>query len=87
MRVATVLAFTALLLSGCRSSVWEKPGVTATQVAEDTRACQQTSTVGQARLQETLSGKSTVLLSSSKVDRGTFEACMSGIGYVHRIRE
>lgn len=74
-----VLAF--VVAAGC-STAWEKRGVGAAQVVADTDECRAAARGGRLELQETLSGRATLLLPVSELDHRAFGDCMRQRGYV-----
>lgn len=81
MKILAAVVFLFVLAAGC-STAWERPGVSAEQVVADTDACRTAATGGRLELQETLSGRATLLLPVSELDHRAFADCMRQRGYV-----
>ena len=83
MTIRTALLFLfVLVLAGCGSTAFERPGAHAAQMVGDTDACRMAATRGQLELQNSLSGSATLLLPVSELDQRAFAACMRQRGYV-----
>ena len=83
MTIRTALLFLFVLaLAGCGSTAFERPGANAAQMVGDTDTCRAVATGGRLELQNTLSGKATLLLPVSELDQRAFADCMRQRGYV-----
>ena len=79
---AALLFLFVLVLAGCGSTAFERPGANAAQMVGDTDACRVAATRGRLELQNSLSGSATLLLPVSELDQRAFAACMRQRGYV-----
>ena len=77
-----LLFFFVLALAGCGSTAFDRPGANAAQMVGDTDTCRVAATGGRLELQNTLSGRATLLLPVSELDQRAFADCMSQRGYV-----
>ena len=77
-----LLFFFVLALAGCGSTAFERPGANAAQMVGDTDTCRAAATGGRLELQNTLSGRATLLLPVSELDQRAFADCMRQRGYV-----
>ena len=82
MKTRVMLLFLLIVVAGCQSTVWERRGVPSAQLVADTSGCREAARVGRLEVQDTLSGRITLLLPVSEFDRPAFAACMQQRGYV-----
>ena len=83
MTIRTALLFLFVpALAGCGSTAFERPGANAAQMVGDTDTCRAAATGGRLELQNTLSGRATLLLPVSELDQRAFADCMRQRGYV-----
>ena len=79
---AALLFLFVLAVAGCGSTAFERPGANAAQMVGDTDTCRVAATGGRLELQNSLSGRATLLLPGSELDQRAFAACMRQRGYV-----
>jgi hypothetical protein len=79
---AALLFLFVLVLAGCGSTAFERPGANAAQMVGDTDTCRVAATRGRLELQNTLDGRATLLLPVSELDQRAFADCMRQRGYV-----
>jgi len=82
MKTWAMLLFLLMVVAGCQSTGWERRGVTSAQLVADTSDCRKGARSGRLEVQDTISGRSTLLLPVSELDRPAFAACMRQRGYV-----
>jgi hypothetical protein len=83
MTIRTALLFLFVLaFAGCGSTAFERPSANTAQMVGDTDTCRVAATGGRLELQNTLSGKATLLLPVSELDQRAFADCMRQRGYV-----
>jgi hypothetical protein len=82
MKTWAMLLFLLMVVAGCQSTAWERRGVTSAQLVADTSDCREAARGGRLEVQDTISGRSTLLLPVSELDRPAFAACMRQRGYV-----
>ena len=81
MKTWAMLLFLFMLVGGCQATAWDRRGVTSAQLVADTSDCREAARGGRLEVQDTISGRSTLLLPVSELDRPAFAACMRQRGY------
>jgi hypothetical protein len=85
MKPGMALLLASLLLAGCASTTWYRPGASSDDLLVAMTTCRSTARIASVEVQPTISGEARLILPDREFDGVVFDRCMRDRGYVRTV--